>query len=145
MLTSFLATSFFYLFFSVQVLILAMHLEELNAFFLKYILWVPPEKKLNVIRLIIWAMVGVPSLRQIYSYMTDPNCKRIGHQTFLSLVILSTEVIVILKFGQGEFPNPMPDNIQWGLAIYLILYVLGLIGFALRTRSSSGEKEKKLE
>lgn len=24
-----------------------MHLEELNAFFLKYILWVPPESKLN--------------------------------------------------------------------------------------------------
>jgi hypothetical protein len=33
--------------FAVQVLIVCMHIEELNAFFLKYILWVPPECKLN--------------------------------------------------------------------------------------------------
>lgn len=32
---------------AVQLLMLAMHLEELNAFFLKFILWVPPESKLN--------------------------------------------------------------------------------------------------
>jgi hypothetical protein len=31
----------------VQFLIFVMHLEELNAFFLKHILWIPPECRLN--------------------------------------------------------------------------------------------------
>jgi phosphatidylserine synthase 2 len=120
-----------------------MHIEELNAFFLKHILWVPPECKLNVVRLLVWAFVGVPSLRQIYSYMTDVNCKRIGHQTFLALLILITELIVIIKFGQGEFPDPMPNNVRWGLGVFLTGYVSILIGLMLRTRSSSGKEEAK--
>jgi phosphatidylserine synthase 2 len=168
--------------FAVQVLIVCMHIEELNAFFLKYILWVPPECKLNctnaytlnqrllqpqrtcslqigrsffsvraascpfsflvllssVVRLIIWAFVGVPSLRQIYSYISDPHCKRIGHQTFLSLVVLLTELIVIVKFGEGEFPNPMPHNIRVGLAAFLAIYGAGLALIMLRTRGSGG-------
>jgi len=124
--------------FAVQVLIVCMHLEELNAFFLKYILWVPPECKLNLVRLIIWAFVGVPCMRQIYSYLTDPHCKRIGHQTFLSLVVLLTELIVIVKFGEGEFPNPMPENVKIGLATFLVLYGAGLAAIMLRVRGGSG-------
>lgn len=116
----------------VQFLILAMHLEELNAFFLKYILWVPPECKLNLIRLLIWAFVGVPSLRQIYSYMTDPKCKRIGHQTFLAALILATEVLVIFKFGRGEFANPMPNSVQTGLIAFLGGYLVILVFLAVR-------------
>jgi phosphatidylserine synthase 2 len=89
-----------------------------------------------VVRLIIWAFVGVPSLRQIYSYISDPHCKRIGHQTFLSLVVLLTELIVIVKFGEGEFPNPMPHNIRIGLAAFLAIYGAGLALIMLRTRGS---------
>ena len=101
--------------FSVQFLILCLHVEELNAFFLKHLLWIPPESKLNVVRLGIWAFVGTPCLRQIYTYMTDPNCKRIGHQTFLCSLVIITECIVIAKFGQhDEFTRDMPTNIRNG-------------------------------
>jgi hypothetical protein len=185
------------------MLILAFHLEELNAFFLKFILWVPPESNLNrahlrtharmrtphhqhihalsldsscactamhavsvddlfvhsprcllnlsrvcacwcvymcalghsVSRLLIWALVGVPSLRQIYSYITDAQCKRIGHQTFLALLILLTELALIAKFGRGEFPHPMPDHVRRNALILGALYILLLVGLAIRTRS----------
>lgn len=100
-----------------------------------------PPSPSSVIRLIIWAFVGVPSLRQIYSYMSDPHCKRIGHQTFLGLLILSTELIVIFKFGRGEFTNPMPDNIRFGFIIYLVGYALTLLFLALRVTRNEAKAQ----
>ena len=95
-----------------------------------------------VVRLIIWAFVGVPSLRQIYSYLSDPNCKRIGHQTFLCVVVLLTELIVITKFGKGEFPDAMPANIKAGFTTFMAGYVLILIFLMMRTRTTAAEEEE---
>lgn len=53
-------------------------------------------------------------MRQIHSYVTDPTCKRLGHQTWVALSILLTEVLIIVKFGRGEFPDPIPKNVQIG-------------------------------
>jgi len=39
--------------------------------------------------------------------MTDPTVKSIGRQAFLSVCILATEVLVILKLSEGEFTKPM--------------------------------------
>jgi len=118
----------------IQMLIIGMHMEELNAFFLKHLLWIPPECKLNVVRLMIWAFVGVPSFRQIYQYMSDPHCKRIGHQTFLSLVILITELLNIVKLSKGEFHEEMPKHIKIGVAIFFTIYGLGLAALAMQVR-----------
>lgn len=96
-----------------------------------------------VVRLMIWAFVGVPSLRQIYSYMSDPTCKRIGHQTFLGLVILSTELIFIVKMSQGEFPNPMPEKVKIGLAVFFAGYILCLIFLMIRSQNKGQQKEDK--
>lgn len=95
-----------------------------------------------VVRLIIWAFVGVPSLRQIYSYLSDPNCKRIGHQTFLCVVVLLTELIVICKFGKDEFPSPMPANIKAGFTTFMAGYVLILIFLMMRTRTTAAELDE---
>lgn len=94
-----------------------------------------------MVRLFIWAFVGVPSLRQIYSYLSDPRCKRIGHQTFLCLIILLTELILIFKFGQGEFPKSMPQNIQYGLIAFLSLYMIILLFVALRAPKPKGTQQ----
>lgn len=95
-----------------------------------------------VVRLLIWAFVGLPSLRQIYSFMTDPTCKRIGHQTFLSLVVLLTELIVIAKFGRDEFPDPMSDNVKLLVVAFLVVYGLILLVLALRMRTKTDDGEE---
>ncbi len=100
----------------------------------------------SVVRLVIWAFVGVPSLRQIYSYLSDPRCKRIGHQTFLCLIILLTELILIVKFGQGEFPKPMTQSVKHGLVVFLSIYALILVFLALRApRATQGEETPRVE
>ena len=92
-----------HMFFFLQLLVGLFHLEEMNAFFLKHLLWIPPPCPLNVIRLAIWGFVAVPALRQVYTFMTEPTCKRIGTQTFLTIVLLLTELLLIIKMSPGEF------------------------------------------
>lgn len=51
-----------------------------------------------VIRLFIWAFVAVPSIRQIYQYMTDPNCRRIGMTNIQTEVYIINSVTPILLY-----------------------------------------------
>jgi len=56
---------------------------------------------------VIWGFVGIPSLRQAYTgtFVSDPTCKRIGTQTFLVWLKLVTDLLIIVKFSEGEFPT----------------------------------------
>lgn len=42
---------------------------EVNVFFLKYALWVPPTHPLNTARLLLWLLVGAPAVREYYEFI----------------------------------------------------------------------------
>lgn len=44
---------------------------EINAFYLKYLLWIPPEHPLNVYRLIFYFFIGICGVREGYQYLSD--------------------------------------------------------------------------
>ncbi len=101
-------------FFAVQLVVLAFHMHELSAFLLKHVLWIHPTNPLNVYRLLLWILTAGPAWRQVYNYMTDARCKRMGNHTWLCMVMLGTEYLVAIKFGQGEFSQAMPPNVLMG-------------------------------
>ena len=72
---------------------------ELDAFFLKFILYIQPRSPLNVYRLLIWWAVGMVALRDYYAYITDPRIKRLGSTCWVVLAILIMELAVVVKFG----------------------------------------------
>jgi phosphatidylserine synthase 2 len=47
-------------------------LAELNLFFLKWVLWVPPPHFLCLIRGFFFLFVGAVSLREAFQYLDDP-------------------------------------------------------------------------
>jgi phosphatidylserine synthase 2 len=47
-------------------------LTELNSFYLKYVLWIPPENRLNAIRLIFMLLWGAVAIRETFQYLDDP-------------------------------------------------------------------------
>lgn len=112
--------------------VLFLHVEELNHFFLKHLLWVPPKSKLNVIRLFVMTFVGLPSIRQYYNYVTNPECKRLGTQAFMTCCIFTTEILICIKFSDNEFPNRMPEHIKqytvFGVGGYCVCCILATIG-----------------
>ncbi|MQL89622.1 hypothetical protein Taro_022199, partial [Colocasia esculenta] len=82
---------------------------ELNTFFLKFCLWIPPRNPMIVYRLILWWLIAIPAIREYNNYLQDSKpLKKVGAFCWLSLGICMVELLICIKFGQGLFPDPMP-------------------------------------
>ncbi|GKB26494.1 CDP-diacylglycerol--serine O-phosphatidyltransferase 1 isoform X1, partial [Tanacetum coccineum] len=103
---------------------------ELNTFFLKFCLWIPPRNPIIVYRLVLWWLIAIPTVREYNSYLQDSKpVKKVGAFCWLSLAICIIELLICIKFGHGLFPTPMPTwlVISWssigvGLLAFLILW-----------------------
>lgn len=85
---------------------------ELNAFYLKYLLWIPPAHPINIYRLFLFFFMTLPAVRELYQYMVDPKCRRFGMHVWLLIANIITELLICVKYGQGEFPQPMPTYVK---------------------------------
>ncbi|XP_047972994.1 CDP-diacylglycerol--serine O-phosphatidyltransferase 1-like isoform X1 [Salvia hispanica] len=99
---------------------------ELNTFFLKFCLWIPPQNPLIIYRLVFWWLIAIPTIREYNNYLQDRKpAKKVGAFCWLSLAICIIELLICIKFGHGLFPLAMPT---W-LVIFWSLVGLGLLIF----------------
>lgn len=104
---------------------------ELNAFYLKYLLWIPVSSSLNLWRLIYFFLICLPATREAYQFISDPRCKRLGMYAWIATANILTELVIILKFSVGEFQKPFPLEIKifWSIfGIWFIGYVYAKFG-----------------
>ncbi|KAI8321055.1 PSS-domain-containing protein [Martensiomyces pterosporus] len=97
-------------------------LAELNVFYLKSLLWVPPEHPLVIARLSLLFLFALPSAREYYEYYSNPRCKRMGAHCWMLIATLLTELLIIVKFARGEFAEPFPQHVVifWSVVAALI-------------------------
>lgn len=108
-------------------LIIFINMAEMNTFYLKSLLWIPPEHILNVLRLILHVLMGCVAIREGYSYFIDKTCKNFGYQVWLCIACIITESLICIKFGKGEFPNPAPTNVK----IFWIIIIIFVVAFPI--------------
>jgi phosphatidylserine synthase 2 len=124
--------------FAVMVMILIISLVELNAFWLKYLLWIPPPHPINIWRLLMWSALGLPGLREYYQFVTDPTNKKFGTSAWLCCAIAGMETLIEIKFGRGQFPTPAPASVYIPWAVFTVLFIGGFtIYFATKSRRES--------
>jgi phosphatidylserine synthase 2 len=106
-------------------------LFEVNHFFLKYELWVPPRNPLNTIRLSILFLIAIPGIREYYEFIESDSIDifhRLGPFAWTGVAIAFVEMLVIVKFGHGMFPQPWPTTV---VACWSTVGILFIIGFSI--------------
>ncbi|PVZ97542.1 hypothetical protein BB558_006495 [Smittium angustum] len=111
-------------YFGFIILIILFTLAELNVFYLKYLLWVPPEHFLVILRLSLVFLFGLPAVCEYYDFYSNPNVKKLGAHMWLTMATVLTELLIIFKFGAGEFPAPFPNIVIIGWSIAFSIVVL---------------------
>ena len=92
----------------------------MNAFFMKHIFPLPAEHPICVMRILTIGLMAAPSTRQFYTYITDTQCKRLGTQCWVFIMITASELILSIKFGRELF-----SHTQLGMVVvWLVLLVL---------------------
>ncbi|KAF9998716.1 hypothetical protein BGZ79_007622 [Entomortierella chlamydospora] len=129
------------------IFILTMFLIcELDAFYLKSLLWLPPAHPVNIVRIFSYFMFGIPGVREIYQYLHDANCKRIGPQAWLLISSIATELLIVFKFGNGEFPNPAPKSVvNFWIVFLTLLTAYPIYQFYLIPKLQERNIKKKLQ
>ena len=130
-------------FMSIIFVIILELLCEMNAFYLKYLLWIPVSSRLNLYRLVFYFLLCLPAVREGYQFISDPKCKRLGMFAFFAIANIITEFLIVIKFSRNEFEAPMPPEIVTAWCFSLILLALYIIWkFAINSSRVESKDEK---
>jgi phosphatidylserine synthase 2 len=117
-------TSFLH-YFTVVLLLAVFLAAELNPFYFKSLLWMEPDHPIVIMRLASMFIWALPAVRELYQYINDPRrAVRMGQHVWLLLATVGTELLVIIKWSKGQFPEPLPNRIKWAWGIGGTLLVL---------------------
>uniref|UniRef100_A0A0E0MQN4 CDP-diacylglycerol--serine O-phosphatidyltransferase n=2 Tax=Oryza rufipogon TaxID=4529 RepID=A0A0E0MQN4_ORYRU len=64
-------------FIQVLSLCIVFMIVELNTFFLKFCLWIPPRNPLIVYRLVLWWLIAIPTIREYNTYLQDRSLSEV--------------------------------------------------------------------
>lgn len=96
---------------------------ELNTFYLKAVLWIPPPHIVNYSRACVMLFMGAVSMREQYEYMSNPHCKRFGQQSWVAVSILVTECMLVYKFGYETISKPFPTHVVAFWVVFVVIFL----------------------
>lgn len=116
---------------------------DLNAFFLKYVLHVPPSHKFNLYRLFLWFAMSNIAIREYYVFIESPDLSaaKLGSNAWLALAVLIVEILVVVKNGKGQFTAPWPRHVVVAWTIALTVVITYLITWHRKITSASRRDE----
>jgi len=122
-------------FFATGVILVMLAQIELNAFFIKFVLWIRANHWLNLLRIIFFWLHGCVATSELYRWMEVPGTP-VGLFWAFLIVNSTLESLICWKFGLGLFPKSMPNSIfySWvvvlsGIVFFAALYFPRPVGF----------------
>uniref|UniRef100_UPI00358E01CC phosphatidylserine synthase 2 isoform X2 n=1 Tax=Myxine glutinosa TaxID=7769 RepID=UPI00358E01CC len=108
-------------------LILMFLLAELNTFYLKFVLWMPPEHYLVLLRLVFFVNAGGVALREVYDFMNERHfAKKLGQQAWMVAAVIVTEFLIVIKYDPYTLTLPLPFYVTQ-------FWICGLLGIFIWT------------
>ena len=113
-------------------------------FFLKYILWIPADHKILMVRLFFWAFGSIACAKEYYEFISNRNCKRVGPYLWMLNLALGVEFSIAIKFGFSMFTEPFPWYVQLMWAVISVLLTIGQI-YSLVNQLKKKDEEKPMD
>jgi len=103
---------------------------DLNNFFLKALLWIPPDHEIMKFRIAVWGFCAIATAKEWHEYISDDNHHRLGAFAWMAFYTCGLEALTTVKFGRADniflfdvFPWFVP--LIWiGFAVLLIAGLL---------------------
>jgi len=107
------------------------------AFFLKFVLWVPPQNLLNTYRLLLGFLYCIPAVREYYIFISHDGpawsaVNKLGVFAWLGISATLVEVLIVLKHGRGMFTEPFPTRVVVFWAVTGVVTGIWLVRWSLR-------------
>ena len=119
-----------------------------NNFFLKFVLWVPPEHDLLKCRVLLWGLCAIACSKEWYEFISNDYCHRLGTFCWLTFYACAVETLTVIRFAREDnlFTEPFPWHIKYiWIAIGLILASLLSISIKNSLKKRAEEKEKNVQ
>lgn len=113
--------------------------DQVNAFFLKYVLWIPPLNPLNTYRLLLLFLGALPATKEYYTFIDSDESdifNKLGPFAWLATAVALAETLLCIKFGAGMFSAPWPRRVllAWGISGALFVSFMIVWGISIRRR-----------
>ena len=74
---------------------------DCNNFFLKFVLWVPPEHKLLMFRVAMWGLCSLATSKEWFEYSQNDYCHRLGPFAWMTVFTCGIEFMIVWKMSKG--------------------------------------------
>uniref|UniRef100_A0A8C4Q0C6 Phosphatidylserine synthase n=1 Tax=Eptatretus burgeri TaxID=7764 RepID=A0A8C4Q0C6_EPTBU len=120
--------------FAVCGLIFMFLLAELNTFYLKFVLWMPPEHYLVLLRLLFFVNAGGVALREVYDFMNEHFANKLGQQAWMVAAVIVTEFLIVVKYDPYTLTLPLPFYVtQFWICSLLGIFIWTIWRFFIST------------
>jgi phosphatidylserine synthase 2 len=85
-----------------------VNLVDLGYFYLKFLLWIPPNHWIIVSRVGFWAIFAIASTREYYEYVSSGFKIRLGAHCWTAHVMIAVEWMIVFKNSEGLFSAQAP-------------------------------------
>jgi len=119
---------------------------DLNLFFMKFVLHVPPSHNLCLFRLGLWFAMSNIAIREYYVFIETPDVgeAKLGPNAWLALAVLIVEILVVVKNGRGKFTAPWPRHVVIAWIVAVTTTAAYLISWQ-RKLNAAAERERRAE
>ena len=83
-------------------------------------------------------------MRETFQLLDDPECDKLGRQSWVMLAIIVTELLICIKFGWATMTKPLPHHIAlWWVLGAALLLVYTVVRFYLLKPNHIPKPEKE--
>ena len=83
-------------------------------------------------------------MRETFQLLDDPECDKLGRQSWVMLAIIVTELLICIKFGWATITKPLPRHIaMWWVLGAALLLIYTVVKFYLLKPNHIPKPEKE--